>query len=102
MKFAGVVFGRRITFALARHDVQHSRAGYLLQITNQREQVVQVMSVDGSEIGKSKFFEQRARRHHTLDVFLGALGQFPGAWNSLQYLLAAGAQARINLARPDA
>ena len=72
----GIVLGAGITIAFARHDVEELRS---LEIANVRQRVderVEIVAVDRADIVEAEFLEQRARKHHALDVLFSAFRQF--------------------------
>ena len=87
----GIVLGAGITIAFARHDVEKLRS---LEIANVRQRVderVEIVAVDRADIVEAEFLEQRARKHHALDVLFSAFRQFVQRTEFCEHFLAAAA-----------
>ncbi|MOA01547.1 hypothetical protein D3C78_1209620 [compost metagenome] len=59
------------------------------------------MAIDRTDVVPAQLFEQGAGHQHALGVFLGAAGDFPGAGQARQHLLAAFAHAAVGAAGED-
>jgi len=93
-----VGFRGRVAFALARHDVQQLRPFQVAHVLERRDERVQVVAVDGSDIVEAHLLEDGAGQDHALHMRLGAAREFPDRRHLAQNLLASLAQARIQLA----
>ena len=74
--------GRGVAVALFRDDVQQDRPGFLClaQVPQHRQQVVQVVAVDGADVVEAHFLEQGPAGQDAAGVFLGpARGAFQPA-----------------------
>ena len=97
----GVGLGRGEALALLRHHMEELRAVEVAHVAQGGDQGRQVVAVDGADVVPAQFLEQGAGHQHALGVFLGAAGDFPGAWQAREDLLAAFAHARIGAAGED-
>ncbi len=73
--FVGGGFGWRITLAFLRDHVDQHRA--FLRITHifqDRQQMIQIMSVDGADVIEAQLFKQRAASEEGTRVFLRLAG----------------------------
>ena len=75
--FVGRGFGGRIALALFRYDVDQDRTRLLgiADVLQYRQQVIDVVAVDGSDVEKAELLEQGAAGDQAAGVFLGALGR---------------------------
>ena len=65
MIFVSRRFGRGVTFALLRDDMdQHGAFGIVADIFEDGDKLVEIVAVDGANIIKTKFFEQGAAHRH--------------------------------------
>ena len=80
--------GQLVALALARHDVQELRALEMLDVLQRRDQRIEVVAVDRSDVVEAEFLEQRGRHHQALGALLEALGQFEQRRRDLQHVLA--------------
>jgi hypothetical protein len=69
-------FRRAVALALLRHDVNQDRAGFhVADVLQDRQQMVEVMTVDRADVIEAEFLEQRAAVHHeAAGIFLDAVG----------------------------
>ena len=57
------------------------------------------MPINRADVIETKFFKQRARRNHTLDMLLGALSKFKYWRHAFQHFFAAASHGRIKTSR---
>ncbi len=58
-------FGGAVTLALLRHDVDEDRAFlHVAHVLQNRQQMVEIVAVDRTDIVEAEFLEQRAAVHH--------------------------------------
>ena len=70
MIFVSRRFGRGVTFALLRDDMdQHGAFGIVADIFEDGDKLVEIMAVDGADIIKAKFLEQGAAHRHAAREF---------------------------------
>ena len=84
------VFRGRVAVAFARHDVKQYRAVQfaVADIAQHGQEVVEIVTVDRTDVIKAHFLEQRAARRHATGVFLGqASGAFDAVGEFLRHLL---------------
>ena len=76
MIFVGGGLRRAVALALLRHDVNQDRAGFhVADVLQNRQQMVEVVTVDRADIVEAELFEQRAAVHHeAAGIFLDAVG----------------------------
>ena len=94
-----IFFGARIALALLRDHVQELRPLKMADVVQRGKQHVQIVAINGTDVIETEFLEQRARRDHALDVFLGALGEFQHWRHALQHLFAAAPHGGIKTPR---
>ena len=83
------LFGQFVAFTLAGHDVQQTRAFQRPQVTQRRHQGRKVVAVHRPKIVKTQFLKQgTTRREHSLDMLLGAAGNFQHRRDMAQHPLA--------------
>ena len=97
-----IVLGAGIAVALARDDVQQLRSLELADVGERARQRIDVMAVDRPDVVESEFLEQRAREHHALQVFLGALRERLDRRQLGEHLLAAAAHRVVQPRREHA
>ena len=84
----GVGLGQLVALALLGHHVQELRALQALDVFQRRDQRVEVVPVDGADVVKAEFLEQRGGHHHAFGLLLEALGQFEQGRHRAQHGLA--------------
>ena len=97
----GVSFGRCEAFAFDGANVQKLRALEFCHDIQGVDQLRQVVSVQRADIVPTQLLKHGARRYHALHVFLGLLGEIPGASHMLENFLGALAQRGVGLTGPD-
>ena len=85
-----VGLGELVARALAGNDVQELWPLEHLHVPQRGNEGTEIVAVDRPDVVESQLLEQRARRHHALDVFLGALRQL--AQNALAGALRGGVE----------
>ena len=98
----GVLLGGLVALALLGLDVQQLRPLEVAHVTQGLDQGVDVVAVDGAYVVEAELLEQGAGHHHSLEVFLGPLGQLLDRRQAGQHLLATLADGGVELARHDA
>ncbi|MCY1442274.1 hypothetical protein D9M71_586380 [compost metagenome] len=81
--------------------MQELRALEVAHVAQGGDQGRQVVAIDRANVVPAQFFEQGAGDQHALGVLFGAAGDFPGAGQARQHLLAAFAHARVGAAGED-
>ena len=85
-----VGLGAVVALPLARDHVQELRAFEVPDVLQRRDQRVQIMAVNGTDVVEAELLEQRGRHHHPLGLFLQPFGQFEQRRRGAQDLLAHG------------
>ena len=101
MQLVGGTFGWRIALAFLRHHMnQHRFIADLPGIFQNRDQSLQVMTVDGANIVKAEFLKEGPACDHAPGIFLSlARGFLQGLGQDLGHRLARLAQRAISAAR---
>ena len=77
MIFVGGFFGGRIALALLRDDMNEDGAfACIADVLQHGQKMVEVVTVDGTDVVKTEFLEQRAAGRHAARIFLSAAGAF--------------------------
>ena len=73
MIFVGGDFGRAIALALLGDDMDQDRAGFrVAHVFQHGQEMIEIMSVDRTDIIEAELLEQGAAGHHAAGIFLGA------------------------------
>ena len=99
MPFDRIRLGRCISFAFAGDDVKQLRPAQLFDVPQRRDERLDVVAIDGSDVIEAHLLEQSAGQHHPLQMFLRAARKLPDGRHLPQHLLAALAQMRIHAPR---
>ena len=97
-------FGGRIAFALLRHHMHQHGAGFAVaHIFQNRQQMVEIVTIDGADIIKSEFFEQGSAGPETARIFFRAFGLVVEKFRQMGRQLFGGlANTAIGIARHQA
>ncbi len=98
----GVLLGGLVALALLGLDVQQLRPLEIAHVAQGFDQSLDVVAVDGTYVVEAELLEQGAGHHHSLEVFLGPLGQLLDRRQAGQHLLATLADGGVELAGHDA
>ena len=71
-----IALGRMVAAAFLRHHVQKSRAFKVAHVAQCRNECFKVVAVNGADVVKAEFLEQRAGHHHAFHVLLPAAREF--------------------------
>ena len=91
VKFARPVVGDRVglghfvALPFAGNDVQKLRAGQVFDVFQRRQQGIEVVPVNGTDVIKAKLLKQSSRHHHAFGVLLDAFGDFKECGRTLQH-----------------
>jgi hypothetical protein len=97
-----IVLGELVALPLAGDHVKELRALQLLDVLQRRDQRIEVVAVDRTDVVEAELLEQRRGRHHALHVLLGAPRELPHPRHALEQVLARAAGGRIDAAREQA
>ena len=90
-----ILFGARVAIAFARDDVKKLRTAEVADVGERVDERIDIMSVDRTDVVEAEFLEERAGKHHALDVLLGALRDLVDGTELCEHLLAASAHGVV-------
>ena len=82
----GVGLGQLVALPLAGDDVQKHRSTDLAQVLQRGDECIEVVTIDGAEVGKAQLLEQRGRHQHALGMLFQLAGQLVHRRHHRQHL----------------